>query len=178
MNAPSVTLSRITVEEAEALSDLSKKSFADAFIPENKERPQNVYDFIDVAYTPERLKLELTDSNSQFYFARDTQSSALLGYMKLNFGPAQTEIRDPDALEVERLYLTGNQVGKGTGQVLFDKAIEIAIAAGLKYVWLGVWEHNLKARKFYTRNGFTDFDSHIFTLGEDDQTDILMKRVL
>jgi ribosomal protein S18 acetylase RimI-like enzyme len=43
------------------------------------------------------------------------------------------------------------------------------------YIWLGVWEENTKAINFYTKNGFAGFDKHIFKLGDDEQTDIMMK---
>lgn len=101
-----------------------------------------------------------------------------LGYIKINFGSAQSELQDPEALELERIYVASNQLGKGIGQQLLDKAIIIARRAGLRYIWLGVWEHNLKARKFYDKNGFVQFDQHIFTLGDDDQTDLLLKKVV
>jgi ribosomal protein S18 acetylase RimI-like enzyme len=42
-------------------------------------------------------------------------------------------------------------------------------------MWLGVWEENPRAIRFYQKQGFVEFDQHIFQLGEDAQTDILMK---
>ena len=101
-----------------------------------------------------------------------------LGYIKINFGTSQSELQDEQALELERIYVSNDQLGKGIGQQLLDKAIETAQIAGLKYIWLGVWEHNLRARRFYDRNGFVQFDKHIFTLGDDDQIDLLMKKIL
>lgn len=101
-----------------------------------------------------------------------------LGYIKINFGASQSDLQDFEALELERIYVDSNQLGKGIGQLLLDKAIEIARKAGLIYIWLGVWEHNLKARRFYAKNGFVQFDQHIFTLGNDDQTDLLLKKIL
>lgn len=41
---------------------------------------------------------------------------------------------------------------------------------------LGVWEHNHRALRFYEKNGFIAFGTHIFQLGNDQQTDILMKK--
>jgi ribosomal protein S18 acetylase RimI-like enzyme len=45
-------------------------------------------------------------------------------------------------------------------------------------VWLGVWEKNLRAISFYEKNGFIAFDQHIFQLGDDRQTDIMMKKLI
>lgn len=36
-------------------------------------------------------------------------------------------------------------------------------------------EENLRAISFYKKNGFMEFDKHIFKLGDDEQTDIMMK---
>lgn len=64
------------------------------------------------------------------------------------------------------------------GQILYEKAIEMAIKRKSKYVWLGVWEENPRAINFYKKNGFEEFDKHVFILGDDEQTDILMKKIL
>ena len=59
--------------------------------------------------------------------------------------------------------------------MLYDKAIEIAKEKDAEYVWLGVWEENSRAIRFYKKNGFVEFDKHIFKLGDDEQTDVMMK---
>jgi ribosomal protein S18 acetylase RimI-like enzyme len=66
----------------------------------------------------------------------------------------------------------------GVGQLLIEKAYQVAQIKKVKYIWLGVWEHNTRAIQFYKRNGFSEFGSHMFKLGNDDQRDILMKRQL
>ena len=58
---------------------------------------------------------------------------------------------------------------------MYQKAFSIAKELQKKYIWLGVWEKNERALEFYKKNGFVAFDQHIFTLGTDVQTDILMK---
>jgi ribosomal protein S18 acetylase RimI-like enzyme len=99
----------------------------------------------------------------------------VIGYLKLNFGASQTELKDKNALEIERIYVLKEFHGKKVGQLLFDKAIEIAKEHHVAYVWLGVWENNKSALQFYTKNGFVEFDQHIFVLGDEAQTDIMMK---
>ena len=94
---------------------------------------------------------------------------------KINFGQSQTELQDDTALEIERIYVLKEFHGKKVGQVLYEKAIEIAKQKNAHYVWLGVWEENPRAISFYKKNGFVEFDKHIFKLGDDEQTDIMMK---
>jgi ribosomal protein S18 acetylase RimI-like enzyme len=53
--------------------------------------------------------------------------------------------------------------------------MQVAKDINATHVWLGVWEKNPKAIRFYKKNGFVEFDKHIFKLGTDEQTDIMMK---
>jgi GNAT superfamily N-acetyltransferase len=100
----------------------------------------------------------------------------IVGYLKLNFNHAQKEsVLEGKAFEIERFYILKLHQGKGLGSQLFKKAIEIGKDKGYKLLWLGVWEHNTKALEFYTKKGLTAFDSHLFQLGQDAQTDILMQ---
>ncbi|MBP7822091.1 MAG: GNAT family N-acetyltransferase, partial [Saprospiraceae bacterium] len=99
----------------------------------------------------------------------------VIGYLKLNFGSSQTELQDEKALEIERIYVSKEYHGKSVGQLLYDMAIQIAKQKNADYVWLGVWEENPRAINFYKKNGFVAFDKHIFKLGDDEQTDIMMK---
>ena len=99
-----------------------------------------------------------------------------MGYLKLNGGNSQTELKDERTLEIERIYVLSSWYGKQVGQLLYNKAIEVALELNADYIWLGVWEENQRAIRFYERNGFVAFDKHIFRLGDDEQTDIMMKR--
>ncbi|MNE89030.1 Protease synthase and sporulation negative regulatory protein PAI 1 [compost metagenome] len=77
---------------------------------------------------------------------------------------------------MERIYVLQEFLGKKVGQLLIDKALEVAALQNVKFVWLGVWEENYRAIRFYEKNGFIIFDKHIFRLGNDEQTDLMMRR--
>lgn len=125
------------------------------------------------AYSFEKTASEVNNPNSQFYLA--TLNNQTVGYLKINVGDAQTELQDPQALELERIYVLKEFQGKKIGQMLFEKTLELAKESKLSYVWLGVWEENSDAIKFYEKNGLKAFGKHIFMLGNDPQTDIMMK---
>jgi len=95
--------------------------------------------------------------------------------MKLNFGDAQTEKQKGNNLEIHRIYVLQAFHGKKIGQLLLDEVLKIAKEMAVNSIWLGVWEENNRAIQFYTKNGFVEFDKHIFTLGDDVQTDLLMQ---
>ena len=101
-----------------------------------------------------------------------------VGYLKINFGSAQTDLNDRDAMELERIYVLGKFQGKSIGKKLLTDVIQIAKKKEMNYLWLGVWKKNEKAIEFYKKQGFTTFNSHSFKMGTEIQTDLLMKLTL
>lgn len=153
------------------LQKISKITFSETFSTLNT--PENMKKYLEENLSLEKLHAELIDPNASFYFA--VNKNEIIGYLKINVGKAQTELQDENSLEIERIYVLNEFQGKNVGQILFEKAIQEAKKINAKYVWLGVWEKNIKAIKFYKKNGFVEFDKHIFKLGDDEQTDIMMK---
>ena len=166
-----IKIEHINHSHIAALQQIGRQTFSETFAESNSA--ENMAKYLEEAYSYEKLNAELNDPNSIFYFAKMDQN--VIGYLKLNFGASQTELKDNNALEIERIYVLKEFHGKKVGQLLFDKAIEIAKEYHVAYVWLGVWEENKRALQFYTKNGFVEFDQHIFVLGDEAQTDIMMK---
>ena len=162
---------KINIDDLETLRNLSIQTFKETFEEVNTEEDMQKY--LDENLSIEKLKSELENPNSEFYFAENNDE--ILGYLKLNFKDAQTEKLEENHFEIERIYVLKAFLGQKIGQILFDKAIEIGREKNLEYVWLGVWEENHRAIKFYEKNGFEIFGKHDFVLGEDVQTDLLMK---
>jgi GNAT superfamily N-acetyltransferase len=98
-----------------------------------------------------------------------------VGYTKLNLSAAQTDVQDPYSVEVARLYTLQDVWGTGLGQLLLDAAIAYAKQEGKAWLWLGVWEHNARAIRFYEKNGLRIFGSHPFPFGDEIQNDWLMR---
>lgn len=169
-----IIIKRVTVSEVDELQKLAIKTFFDAFSDVNTR--ENIHHYMTHYLTAEKFRIELRNPESEFYFSK--LDEVTIGYLKVNYGKAQTELQDPDALEIERIYVTQEYQGFNIGKHLLDKAIHIARERKVNYIWLGVWENNLKALKFYQKNGFVQFSSHPFKLGDDVQTDLLMKLVL
>jgi len=133
-------------------------------------------DFLEKGFNEEKLLNEINNADSEFYFAM--VENKLAGYMKINFRNAQTEYKEENGIELERIYVLKQYLGNMLGQALFNKALEIAKENKMEYLWLGVWEHNPRAISFYKKNGLTEFSSHIFRVGDDDQIDIIMRKNL
>ena len=156
------------------LIDISRQTFLEAFSDLNS--PENMSKHLDQRYSEEQLTAELRNADSEFYFAMFEDN--VIAYLKLNSGIAQSELQDENSLEIERIYVLKVFYGKRVGQLLYEKALAIAGERNADFIWLGVWEKNSKAISFYRKNGFVEFDKHYFMLGDDKQTDIMMKRML
>jgi ribosomal protein S18 acetylase RimI-like enzyme len=166
-----INIKRVTLRDINQLQNIGRQTFFETFSEGNTE--ENMAKYLAEGFSIEKLMEEIKNENSELYFA--ILEGNIIGYLKLNFGRSQTEIKDNKALEIERIYVLKDFHGKNVGQVLYDKAIGIAKEKSADYVWLGVWEENPRAIRFYKKNGFVEFDKHIFKLGEDEQTDIMMK---
>ena len=170
----SYSIRKISLADLESLIIISKKTFSETFANDNSE--ENLTEYLEKAFNEAQLTSELQDKNSEFYFVEDHDE--VLAYLKVNTNQGQTEKVLERALEIERIYVNREFQGRKIGQLLLSNAISLANEQHLKQIWLGVWEYNPKAIKFYERNGFQEFDKHIFKLGDDEQTDILMRLTL
>ena len=168
---PVVSLRKAAFSDLSELLEIAQKSFIQAFTEGNK--PENVQAYLSEAFTPVQLEKELRNPASTFLLA--SLEGKLVGYTKLNLAAAQTDVQDPESLEVARLYTLEEVWGKGVGQFLLDAALDFAKEKGKTFVWLGVWEHNARAIHFYKKNGFKAFGSHPFPFGDEIQTDWLMR---
>ena len=153
------------------LEQISKQTYFDTFSAENST--ENMRAYLDSSLSEEKLLEELKESNLGFYFAEMNHKT--IGYLKINFGDAQTDLHDHNAMELERIYVVKEFQGKQIGQKLLNKVLGIAKKNQMDYLWLGVWEKNERAIRFYERNGFSVTGSHPFRMGDEIQTDLIMK---
>lgn len=174
MQANTFTIRQAVLADWQLLQQIGSKTFYETFAQSNTEEDMQKY--LNENFSEKKVKDLLTDVHTRIYLA--LQDETPIGYLKINFGPSQTELQDDNALEVERIYVQKQWQGKGLAKELFEQAMSLARKSNIQYVWLGVWEHNPRAIRFYEKNGFVAFDKHIFKLGNDEQTDILMKLVL
>jgi ribosomal protein S18 acetylase RimI-like enzyme len=151
--------------------ELCVSTFYDAF--GNQNSPENINAYVDNAYARDVLLKELCDQDSEHYFL--CHDGTPIGFIKLNLAPNQTELRDADSIELQRIYVIKAYQNKGLGTMLLNKCKQRTRELGLGYLWLAVWEYNVDAIRFYERHGFEKFGKHPFIMGDDIQTDVLMK---
>lgn len=169
-----VIISAASLSDLSLIQQIGRETFYETFAESNSEADMQKY--LDESFTTEKIRSELMNPDSHFFLAMEGKTP--IGYLKLNTGSTQTDIRDNAAIEIERIYVKSDFHGKKVGQLLYDKALEVARQLKKEYIWLGVWEENPKAIRFYEKNGFVAFDKHVFVVGTDEQMDILMKKTL
>ncbi|MCP9753209.1 GNAT family N-acetyltransferase [Ferruginibacter sp. HRS2-29] len=162
----------VGMADFDALRAISIRTFTETFADVNTEENMQLY--VAENLSPEKLTSEACNPDSAFFLAKD-DSGNVAGYLKLNFNTAQTELRDKDGMEIERIYALKEYHGKSLGKLIFEKALTVAYERKAAYIWLAVWEENARAIAFYTKNGFVVFDKHFFRLGNDVQTDLMMR---
>lgn len=169
-----LTIKKSTVDDFEKLLSLSKETFYQTFADQNTA--EDMAEYLETAFSKSKLLGELCDPNTSFFLLYANES--LAGYLKLNESPSQTDINDAESLEVERIYILKAFQNFGLGRYLMEYSIKSATDKGKKYIWLGVWEKNDKALRFYKNNGFYRIGSHSFIIGSDVQTDYIMRKDL
>lgn len=170
--APSIR--RANVADAGLLAELGARTFAATFAADNK--PEDMAAYLAAAFSPRQQAAELSDPRATFLLAEVDGRAA--GYAALRAGDAPDCVTGAKPVELLRLYVMREWFGRGVGEALMRACVDEAQAAGYQTMWLGVWEHNGRAQSFYRKWGFRLVGEHIFQLGSDAQTDLLMERAL
>lgn len=154
------------------LAIVAHRIFVDTFLPMNN--PQDVIDYADAYLTPSAFLKEL--ESSQYFTFGVFNENELIGYMQMVFN--SQEIYEGCSLELKRFYLLSHYHGHGLAPKMMDVCVEKARDLGQKGFWLGVWEKNDRAQKFYTKMGFKKVASHPFVMGSETQTDDIFIKYL
>jgi GNAT superfamily N-acetyltransferase len=168
-----------TAPDAPALSRLGAATFRETFAGENA--PEDMDRYLAEAFTPARQAAEIADPAGAVLLAEaDDPSSvpALVGYAHLLAGTPPAAVGGPAPLELKRLYVARAWHGRGVAQALMNAALDAARARSAGTLWLGVWERNPRAVRFYEKYGFARVGEHTFVLGADAQTDWILARPL
>lgn len=168
------TIRPCSEDDLAALQAIAYETYDQTFRAMNTAETMEAY--LAEAFNTEKLLSELKNPDSAFYFLQVDQ--AVVGYLKLNEAAAQSDLHDPDGLEIERIYVRQQHQGSGYGRELLEFALEIARSRKKKFAWLGVWEQNSAAIAFYEKLGFLQAGVHTFRMGDELQSDYIMKKAL
>jgi ribosomal protein S18 acetylase RimI-like enzyme len=163
-----------SLQDRNVLIELGIQTFRETFEEVNTAEDMRAY--IEKSFASTQLEKELSEEGSTFFLAFDDQ--APIGYARLRTSHNHENPEDANTLEIERLYVLKSHLGKNVGKQLMETCIAFAKTKKCSSIWLGVWEHNQRALRFYEKYNFVKFSSHVFMLGSDAQTDLLLKKNL
>jgi len=171
---PDLVIRRGKARDAALLADLGARTFAETFAPDNS--PEDMAAYLKTAFSPAQQTTELADHETLFLIA-ESQGVAV-GYAMLRSGNVLENVTGENPIELVRLYVSQDRLGSGVGAALMQACIREARQRRHRTLWLGVWEHNARAQAFYRKWDFTEIGTHVFQLGNDPQTDLLMQRTI
>src|SRR5450432_25028 len=169
-----ITIKYATAADAENIALLSRKTFYDTFAGFNTK--EDMDKFMNESFSVQTLTEEVSAPANVFLAA--FTDNELVGYAKITESKNPPGLGAVNAIEIGRIYAAQKTIGHGVGKALMEKCIQMAAEKNIQLIWLGVWEHNQRAISFYKKFGFEKFGEHDFILGNDVQTDWLMKRVI
>jgi GNAT superfamily N-acetyltransferase len=169
-----VTIRRANPEDASLLAELGARTFSETFAADNS--PEDMAAYLAASFTPAQQAAELADPASTFLIAEVGGRAA--GYAKLRAGEPAEGVEGDKPVELVRLYVLHEWLGRGVGSELMSACLDEARRAGHETIWLGVWERNGRAQAFYRKWDFRAVGAHVFQLGSDPQTDTLMERAV
>ena len=172
--SPAPNVRRASLEDAKLLAELGARTFDETFAKDNS--PEDMAAYLADAFDVGRLTAELADPLFVYLIAEVEGSAA--GYAKIRAGGASGEVGGDSPVELVRLYVSQEWLGRGVGHALMRRCIDEARGLGFRTIWLGVWERNRRAQAFYRKWDFQEVGEHIFQLGSDPQRDIVMRRAV
>jgi ribosomal protein S18 acetylase RimI-like enzyme len=174
--SPTIDIREATAADVAPLTELAYTTFWDAFHAHPKNAPDDLADYMAKAFNAERIEAEMADEKNLFLIAEIDGQMA--GYSKIVTDYIEPGVIAERPVELNRMYSRKEYLGQGVGQTLMDACFERARELDRDVMWLGVWEYNPRAQRFYEKNGFRVVGKHVFQLGSDAQTDLLMQKEL
>jgi len=163
-----------TTDDAVLLSELGARTFYDTFAKDNTA--ENITSYLKASFSAEIQFQELSESENIFLIAEAEEQP--IGYVQLILNSKEESLHGTRLMEIRRIYASQEFIGKGVGQELMDASIQEARQRGCDSIWLGVWEKNPRAIRFYKKWGFQEVGTHTFYVGDDPQRDFIMELAL
>lgn len=169
-----MTIRKAAAGDAAVVAHLARTTFFETFAATNAAADMALH--LEHAYGVPQQTAELRDPRIATLLVEE--GGAAIAYAQLRDGPTPACVTGPQPVELWRFYLDREWHGRGVAQALMARVQDEARGRGARTLWLGVWEHNARARAFYAKCGFADVGEHVFLFGTDPQTDRVMAMTL
>jgi len=160
--------------DAATLAALAERTFRDTFTEVNT--PENMAAHAAASYGIDKQRAEIESDRIRTLLVE--LDGVVAGYAQLRNGHHPDCVSAENAIELWRFYIDRSGIGRGLAQHLMQAVVAEAAEWNGRALWLGVWEQNPRAIAFYRKCGFVEVGAHVFRLGDDAQTDLIMQREL
>ena len=160
--------------DAKLIRVLGTVTFFEAYF--EQDDPHDLANYIHESFDMEKIRAEIADTNAAFFIIY--LDNHAVGYAKLRENSEVECIKTENSIELQRIYIVERVFGKGIGAQLLEHCLETAKARGFETLWLGVWEENKRAQKFYAKHGFKRVGQLEFPYGETVGTNFVLEKVL
>lgn len=171
---PKILITKVELKDVRLISEIGAKTFKETFAKFNTG--EDMKEYLEEKFDVRQIANEIKDIKNIFFLAMEDNRP--IGYAKMTISKNPDELKVKKAIEIERIYVLKSHHDKKAGAALMEQCLTFATQKSFETIWLGVWENNPKAISFYEKWGFEMFGSHVFQLGKDSQTDLLMMRNL
>lgn len=174
-----IDIATATADDAAALAVCAAITFPLACPPDSP--PEEIQRHIDTQLSAERFGEHLAAAGRTILCIRD--GSRIAGWsMVVEDQPVDADVLAALTLapvvELSKFYIHPDHHGRGSAAALMSATLDLAAESGQPGVWLGVNQENLRAIRFYTKNGFRRVGTKRFRLGDRYEDDFIMERTL
>jgi ribosomal protein S18 acetylase RimI-like enzyme len=163
---------RASLADVEIVAELGSRTFQDSYGSDND--PGTMKHYLASSFSPEQIASELAAPTAIFLLV--CRGSYTIGYAKLDVENFPDCVSGPKPIRLVRMYMEQGYIGNGYGAALMKSCLEESCRAGYKTIWLGVWEQNKRAQRFYQNQGFHPVGSLDFIFGREIQKDVIMAK--
>ena len=156
-----IIIRRANADDARLISTLATVTFFEAYF--EQDDPPDLANYLAETFSEDVIASELADPDTYFFIVH--RGGPAVGYAKLRDKDPHSSVPSPNAIELQRIYLVERVWRTGIGEQLLSHCIEFARSKGKNVLWLGVWEENPRAIRFYRKHGFTRVGTLEFPYG-------------
>ncbi|CAN5872234.1 GNAT family N-acetyltransferase [soil metagenome] len=165
------TIRKADISDVKIICALGVTTFYEAYFAFDDSN--DLADYVLKSFSFEQIDSELTDENSTFFLAEIEKGA--VGYAKLRENSPAQCLAGENTIEIHRIYILEKMKGKSVGDALMQKCFDEARRKNYASVWLGVWEENLLAQRFYQKYGFEKVGELQFPYGDVIGTNYVLK---
>lgn len=166
-----IRIRRALDRDVSPLTAFAFRVFYETFAHNND--PAALAAYMAEAYSEDATAATLCDPRLEYHLLHVDGALAAYALLEPRATFACLSLRHP--LRITRFYVDRAWQGLGVAHRLMEHCLTTARAHGADGVWLGVWEHNHRARAFYQKYGFVEVGTMPFRFGPEMQEDLVVE---